>query len=204
MVMRFLKLTTLLNGVSSLSPTEVSSSNPAPVGSYGSIVALRGTLTRPADTTAYTANDLVGATTSVSATNVIEITDAVLAAGEALRIERVRLGKSTNGTTNATFRLHFFNALPTLGVGDNGALGAITALDVDDMRNHVGYVDVTISNAGKDAADASVGVAVPGVGSAMTIAPRTGTSIWVVIQATAAYTPGSAEAFEVTVEGARG
>lgn len=174
------------------------------VESARSVVALRGTLTRPADTNAYTANDAVGATTSVSATNVIEITNAVRVAGDAIRIERVRLGKSVNTTTNATFRLHFFNALPTLGVGDNGALGAITALATDDMRNHVGYVDVTIDRAGNDAADGSYGAAVPSVGSAMTIGPRTGTSIFVVIQATAAYTPGSAEAFEVTVEGVRG
>lgn len=169
-----------------------------------SIVALRGTLTLPVGASAYAANDLVGATTLVSATNVIEITDAVLAAGEALRIEGVGLSKTTNSLTNPNFRLLFFDALPTLGVGDNGALGALTALAVDNMAYFRGHMDITMDKAGNDAADGASGFGVWSTGAARTIAPRTGTSIWIVIQATAAYTPGSAEAFEVTVEGVRG
>lgn len=175
------------------------------VRSNDSVVVLRGEITRPADTTAYAANDLVGASTSVSDTNVVEIANAVPAAGQALRIERVRLAKSTNVTTNAQFRLHFFEARPTLGVGDNGALGALTALAVDaTMRHHAGYVDVTIDRAGDATADGSVGVAVPVIGTSLTVAPFTGTSIFVVIQALAAYTPASAEVFRPIIEGIRG
>lgn len=172
--------------------------------SLDSIAVLRGELTRPADTTAYAANDLVGANTSVSDTNVIEIEDAVAAVGQALRVERVRLAKSTNVTTNAQFRLHFFESRPTLGVGDNGALGALTALAVDSMRYYAGYVDVTINRAGDATADGAVGVAVPVVGTGLTVAPVDGTSIFLVIQALAAYTPGSAEKFWPVIEGIRG
>lgn len=178
--------------------------HPAPVVSTDSCAVLRGEITRPADTTAYAANDLVGANTSVSDTNVIEIEDAVAAAGQALRVERVRLAKSTNTTTNAQFRLHFFESRPTLGVGDNGALGALTALAVDALRYYAGYVDVTINRAGDATGDGSVGVAVPAVGTGLTVAPVSGTSIFVVIQALAAYTPASAEKFWPTIEGIRG
>lgn len=174
------------------------------VRSNDSVVVLRGEITRPADTTAYAANDLVGASTSVSDTNVVEIANAVPAAGQALRIERVRLAKSTNVTTNAQFRLHFFEARPTLGVGDNGALGALTALAVDSLRYYAGYVDVTINRAGNDAADGSVGVAVPVVGTGLTVRPESGTSIFCVIQALAAYTPASGEKFWPVIEGIRG
>jgi hypothetical protein len=175
-----------------------------PVVSMGSVVALRGTLTRPADTTAYAANDLVGAQTDASPNNVIEITGAVGSDAMALRIERVRLSKSTNVTTNAQFRLHFVESRPALGVGDNGALGALTALAVDSMRYYAGYVDVTINRAGNDLADGSSGVAVPAVGTGLTLRPVTGTSIFIVIQALAAYTPASAEVFWPTIEGIRG
>lgn len=175
-----------------------------PVMSLDSIARLTAELTRPADTTAYAANDLVGANTSVNDANVIEIEDAVAAAGQALRIERVRLAKSTNTTTNAQFRLHFFEARPTLGVGDNGALGALTALAVDSMRYYAGYVDVTINRAGDATADGAVGVAVPAVGTGLTVAPVSGTSIFVVIQALAAYTPASGEKLWPVIEGIRG
>lgn len=173
------------------------------VRSNQSVAVLRAELTRPADTTAYAANDLVGAQTDAGAANVIELTEAC-PAGDALRIERVRLAKSTNTTTNAQFRLHFFEARPTLGVGDNGALGALTALAVDSMRYYAGYVDVTINRAGNDAADGSVGVNVPAVGTGLTVAPVSGTSIFLVIQALAAYTPASGEQFWPVIEGIRG
>jgi hypothetical protein len=172
--------------------------------SLDSIAVLRGELTRPTDTAVYASNDLVGANTSVNDANVIEIANAVAAAGQSLRVERVRLAKSTNTTTSAQFRLHFFESRPTLGVGDNGALGALTALTVDSMRYYAGYVDVTINRAGNDAADGAVGVAVPVVGTGLTLRPVTGTSIFLVIQALAAYTPASAEKFWPVIEGVRG
>lgn len=174
------------------------------VRSNDSVVVLRGELTRPADTTAYTANDLVGAQTDAGAANVVEIVGAAGPDEMSIRIERVRLAKSTNTATNAQFRLHFFESRPTLGVGDNGALGALTALAVDSLRYYAGYVDVTINRQGNDTADGSVGVAVPVVGTGLTMRPVGGTSIFLVIQALGAYTPASAEKFWPTIEGIRG
>ena len=174
------------------------------VRSNDSVARLEGVLTRPEDTTAYAANDLVGAQTDAGTANVVEFAGAVGADNMALRIERVRLFKSTNTTTNAQFRLHFFESRPTLGVGDNGALGALTALAVDSLRYYAGYVDVTINRAGNDSADGSVGVAVPVVGTGLTVSPASGTSIFCVIQALAAYTPASGEVFRAVLEGIRG
>ena len=91
-------------------------------------------------------------------------------------------------------------------MGDNGALGDVAAgsFAVNAMRYYAGYVDVTINRAGNDTADGAVGVAVPAVGTGLTVAPVSGTSIFLVIQALAAYTPASNEVFWPVIEGIRG
>lgn len=164
-------------------------------------VIVRGvTFTRPSDTTAYAANDLVGISTSVVAGNSPEILDVVANPLEAIRFDVVRLRKSNKSTTNASFRVHFFRAQPTWDVGDNGAGGAITALAVTSMADHIGYVDITMDRASATAG--AYGKANPSVG-AMTIQPTSGTSIYCAVQATAAYTPVSGETFTVEIEGIR-
>jgi hypothetical protein len=156
---------------------------------------------RPADTTAYTANDLVAGSTSVAAANSPAIPDAVYADwGDGFRFDRVRLYKSNKSLTNASFRVHIFSALPTWDVGDNGAGGAISALAVTDMAGHVGYVDITMDRASATAG--AYGMANPSSG-AITVKPGTGTTIYVAVQATAAYTPVSGETFTVALEGIR-
>ena len=156
--------------------------------------------TRPSDTTAYTANDLVGTSTSVTAGNSPELADVSAQPLEAFRFDRVRIYKSNKSLTNASFRVHFFNAQPTWDVGDNGAGGAITALAVTDMANHIGYVDITMDRASNTAG--AYGQANPASG-AITGQPASGTSLYCAVQATAAYTPVSAEVFTVVAEGIR-
>lgn len=163
-------------------------------------VVLPVSFTRPADTTAYAANDLVGVTTSTSQTNLIEIPNAVRAEGEAVRIERVRLHKSGPSLTNAQFRVHLWRAKPTLSVGDNGAFSATNVYAVDDVIHHAGYFDVTMDKSGTAGARAA---GVPNIGSGITLKPVTGTSLYFSIEALAAYTPVSGEVFTATFEGAR-
>jgi hypothetical protein len=157
---------------------------------------------RPADTTAYTANDLVAGSTSVAATNSPIIADAVYDGADGFRLDRVRLYKSGTSLTNASFRVHIFNALPVWSVGDNGAGGAINALAVSDMASHVGFVDITMDRASATAG--AYGMANPSSG-AITVKPSviTSTAIYVAVQALAAYTPASAETFTVALEGIR-
>lgn len=166
----------------------------------GPITILFASFSRPADTTQYAANDLVGVTTSVAPGNAIEIIGAVDLNGEGFRIEVARLRKTDKSLTSATFRLHFFSELPTWTVGDNGAGGAITALAVADLAGHVGYVDITMDRASATAG--AYGVGNPGPG-AITIRPAEGTSFWVSVQATGTYTPASGETFTIALEGAR-
>lgn len=165
------------------------------------IAVLSASFTRPANTTQYTANDLVGPVAAVDPTNSPEIANAVAIEGDGFRIERVRLRKSNKSITSATFRVHIFNRLPTWDVGDNGAGGAISALAVTDLVGHVGYIDVTMDRASATAG--AYGVAVPAVGSSITVKPNSGTSFYVAVQATGTYTPVSGETFEVQLEGIR-
>lgn len=164
------------------------------------VAVLTAILTRPADTTQYTANDLVGRQTSVVPVNSPAIANAVVMKGDAFRLDRVRLRKSGIVLTNASFRVHIFDRLPTWTVGDNGAGGAIGALAVADMAGHCGFVDVTMDRA--SATVGAYGMANPSSGS-ITVAPQDDTTIYIAIQATAAYTPASAEVFTVDIEGIR-
>lgn len=168
------------------------------------IVVLRSTFVRPADTTAYTAQDLVAPSTSVQAANSPEVPNAVNANGDGVRIEVVRLRKSGKTLTNASFRVHFFNTQPTWTIADNADGGAITALNVSDLAGHVGYVDITMDRA--SATTGAYGVANPGPG-AITVRPAVpGTpspSLYYAIQATAGYTPTSGESFTLELEGIR-
>jgi hypothetical protein len=166
------------------------------------VTVLSASFTRPADTTAYTANDLVAVSTSVYAYNSPAIRDGVRALGDAFRFDRVRLRKSAISLTNASFRVHIFDRVPTWGVGDNGAGGAIGALAVTDLAGHCGFVDVTMDRASATAG--AYGMANPSSG-AITVRPQEieGESIYVAVQALAAYTPASAEVFTVDLEGIR-
>jgi hypothetical protein len=172
------------------------------MGDVQNVMVLRGSFARPADTTQYSANDLVAGSTSVIAGNTLEIPNAVQHPGEAFRLDVVRLRKTSISLTAASFRIHLFRALPTWTVGDNGAGGAITALAVTSLSDHAGYVDITMDSASATASGSAYGKANPSTG-AITVSPVVGTSIFVAIQALSTYTPASAETFSVGLEGIR-
>jgi len=172
------------------------------MGDVQNVMVLKGSFTRPADTTQYAANDLVAGSTSVLAGNTIEIVNAVQHLGEAFRLDVVRLRKTNISLTAASFRVHLFRAVPTWTVGDNGAGGAIGALAVSSMVDHVGYVDITMDRASATASGGAYGKANPTVGS-ITISPIGGLSIFAAVQALSTYTPASAEVFSIEFEGIR-
>ena len=157
------------------------------------------TMTRPADTTAYAQYDLVANSTTAGSVTGLVFPNAVRFDLECARFERLRLRKSSASQTNATFRVYLFTALPTLSVGDNGVLntsGGVMA--IDDMDKLVGWFDVTMNRSGTAGA---WGVGTPNAGPALTIKPASGTSLYGLIEATAAYTPTSGETFNAVLEG---
>jgi hypothetical protein len=161
-----------------------------PVAVVGNSAVVSGNFTRPADTTAYASGDLVANNTTAG--SVTPITLAVSrVANSTVLIRKVRLKKSTTSTTNASFRIHFYSASPTCTNGDNGAW-------LTTESTYIGACDVTVD---KVFSDASKGNGVPMTGTEMIAVPASATqNIFALIEARAAYTPGNAEVFTLSVE----
>lgn len=142
------------------------------------------TLTRPADTTQYAAND--GVTNSTSAPTALTFSNALPAPGVNAVIRTAKLRKSTNVTTVATFRLWLFKAAPT-PPNDNAAY----SLPAADSLNLVGYIDFSNPIAGTDCV-IYTGTLYPDV---IPFTITSGRNLRGILQATGAYAPGSAETF---------
>lgn len=171
-----------------------------PVISNNSEVRISANFTRPSDTTAYAAGDLVANSTTSGSVVPLSFANVVRSAGDCVRIERVRIEKSGTSLTNASFRLHLFEASPTPTVGDNGVFNNAGVLATNNVLNHAGTFPVTMSWSGSDGA---MGIGVPTTGAGATVSPTSGTTIYGLLEVTGAYTPSSGEVFYVVLEGYR-
>jgi len=187
-------------GTDSMSVVLASDQGNVPVISNNSEVRIQASFTRPANTTAYAAGDLVANSTTAGSVIPLSFSNAVRTAGDCVRIERVRIEKSGTSLTNASFRLHLFEASPTPTVGDNGVYNNAGALATDNVLNHAGTFPVTMLWSGSDGA---MGIGVPTTGSGATVSPTSGTTVYGLLEVTAAYTPASEEIFHVVIEGYR-
>lgn len=152
---------------------------------YGSSV-ITATFTRPADTTAYAASDVVCNSTSSPA--VITFTNIAKEAGGNGYIMSARLNKSTTTTTNANFRLYLYTVAPT-PIADNAAFTLLYA----NRASRIGWIDFSSMNTegtGSDSANAYVTAA----GVKFTCAADS-RNLYGVLVAKAAYAPGNAEQF---------
>lgn len=157
----------------------------AQIGGY--VARSSATFTRPADTTAYASGDL--AANSVTAGSVVPLTfNLARVTGRGGMIRRARLRKTGTGITNALFRLHLYSASPTPANGDNGAWSTDKAL------NYVGSIDFTVDKAFTDGAS---GNGVPNVGTEIVF---TADTYYGLLEARGAYTPISAEVFDISLE----
>lgn len=146
--------------------------------------------TRPNDTTAYASGDLVA--NNVTNTSVVPLT--LTLSGNTygqMSIRRIRIKKSTNVTTNAQFRVHLYDTLPTVTNGDNGAW-------LSTESTYYGACDVTVDKAFSD--PASEGVGSPNNGTEINIIGGQDKIVYGLIEARAAYTPGAQEVFTVILE----
>ena len=171
-----------------------------PVISNNSEVRISANFTRPSDTTAYAVGDLVANSTTSGSVVPLSFANAVRSAGDCVRIERVRIEKSGTSLTNASFRLHLFEASPTPTVGDNGVFNNAGVLATNNVLNHAGTFPVTMIWSGSDGA---MGIGVPTTGAGATVSPTSGTTIYGLLEVTGAYTPASGEVFYVVLEGYR-
>lgn len=146
--------------------------------------------TRPSNTTAYTANDLVANNTTAGSVTPMSFNLGAIKGSGA--IYRARLHKTTTTATAATFKLYLFSASPTVTNGDNGAFAISSAASL------VGTITIDLSS-GAVAGTASL----MGFSAATAIHVDTSNSnfaLYGLLEATGAYAPGSAEVFTVTLE----
>jgi hypothetical protein len=152
---------------------------------------ISASFTRPANTTAYAAGQLVA--NSVTAGSVVPMAfklDNSFPMGQ-FRLTRARLYKNGAVITNATFRLHLYQALPTVTNGDGGAWLSSGA------ANWLGNVDIASMLAFSDGA---AGTGSCPAGSEMIIRQGQGTTVYGLLAALGAYTPASAEQFSAVIE----
>lgn len=154
--------------------------------------------TRPADTTAYASGDLVANSTTAGSVVALSWTCLPVAMNVAADgfffIRRAKLKKSTTGVTNAAFRLHLYGTDPAVSSGiANGDNGAWSINDA----TYLGYFDFGALVAHRDCAQL---VAAPSVGAEISHSPASGSTVYGILEARGAYTPGNAEVFTVHLE----
>jgi hypothetical protein len=148
--------------------------------------------TRPNDTVAYAAGDLVANATAAGSVVPLRIDlGNIVAVGHGMtRIARARLTKSGTSPTNANYRIHLYEAAPAPQNGDNGAWST------DRAVSWLGSIDVTSMLAFTDGCTGA-GSAAAGAEMFLRLA---GGAIFALIEARAAYTPVANETFTLTLE----
>lgn len=156
------------------------------------------TLTRPADTTAYSAGDLVA--NDVDAADVTNRIFTFPRFRGPLRIRKWFLEKTDGDITNAAFLLHLFTAAPTYtSAGDNGAFATV---GVSLTGTYIGSLAITAMYGSSTFAHGQGG---PVLGDYVSWEPNWGSadslSLYGAMVATAAYQGASGGTFVNTLEG---
>ena len=142
-------------------------------------------LTRPANTTAYTIGDAVA---DLGGTPLV-----FNFAGETGRIHGGRLTKNTVTTANANFRLWLFVASPAAAPVDNAAFAVAFA----DRGKRIGYIDFTTAVAGSDCTQSEGALSQT---QPLPFALPAGEANYGVLVASAAYVPASGEVMQVDLQ----
>lgn len=149
------------------------------------LAAYSASFTRPADTTAYASGDIVANSPTAGSVVPMNFGDVRKGPGFGSRIRRVRLTKSSAPVTNAQFRLHLFNVLPTVSSGDNAAIAITTG-----AAGYIQSLDLTIAQTFGD------GATVQGTTEVNVVSG----TLYGLLECRGAYTPTSGEIFTVGLE----
>lgn len=161
----------------------------AHIGSVGGhTIRSSATFSRPADTTAYAAGDIVANAAAAGAVVPMTFNIGRGSYGLGGMVRRARLRKTGTNIANATFRLHLYASAPVPSNGDNGAWLTSGA------ASYVGSIDITCDKAFTDGA---AGNGVPTVGGEINY---TADIYYGVLEARGAYAPANGETFTVTLE----
>lgn len=160
-------------------------------------VKLSASFTRPANTTAYSPGMLVANSTTSGSVVPLTFSNAVTIVGYALQITRARLVTSSTSISAASFSVHLFESSPTVSVGDGSMFDASGVLSLSGIANYAGFIPIDVLQSGSDGA---VGFGTPGTPQGIMLGP-VATTVYALVECTAAYTPTSAETITVILEG---
>jgi hypothetical protein len=169
-------------------------SSPVPVADSGSSLTVDGkayranaTFTRPSNTTAYIAGDVVGATGG----SAIHTLATAGPSGGYVLIQSISMATHDTSVPSgmSSFRVHFYNASPT-AIADNAAFDLLTA----DHGKYLGFVDLpTPQDFGS-----SIYTQTDYPGRLIKLAAAS-TSLFIEIETKGAFTPVSAVTFDLSV-----
>ncbi|RUW79627.1 hypothetical protein [Mesorhizobium sp. M2A.F.Ca.ET.067.02.1.1] len=157
------------------------------------IEAAAATMTRPADTNAYTANDAVANNTSAGSVTALSFSVSDVN-DDTITLERLRLITSDTGAQGKNFRVWLYRVAVTPGAGDNAAFTA-------PRGSFIGTMSGTL----RAMSDGAAGILVPDEGARIIAKPVSGAqTVIALIQTLDAFTPLSASTWIATLEGFQG
>ena len=150
------------------------------------------TLTRPSNTTAYAAGDVVGVAdsgTPANAGSAIITLSSIGPAGGSVLIQSVRLMIGNSTAPASAFRLHLYTESPT-AILDNAAFDLVAG----DVGKYAGYIDLP-------APQDFGGIAVTQSDYAGTLVKlaAASTTLYAILEARSAYTPASGTLYDLRV-----
>ena len=152
------------------------------------IKQVSASFTRPANTTAYGAADLVA--NSATAGSVVPLAFHLGAGGG--RITQVRLDKTDTDLTGAIFSVYLFGTSPTTAVGDNVAF-TTASFTLSDI------IDIAVVGQMVSASDNDYGMLNIGDATFLEGVYTSRETIYGLVVTGGTYTPASAEVFTVTL-----
>lgn len=150
--------------------------------------ATTSTFTRPNDTTAYTALDLVA--NSTTAGSVVPLSLTIPGGSRAVEWLRATVNHSNAVVTLSQFNVHLFKDSPSVTNGDNGAFSATATTYIGNCVT-TGVTPLLITT-GK-----ATGNFTAGTFSYL----DTDSIVYILLEAAAGYTPAAQETFSVTLIG---
>ena len=142
--------------------------------------AFSNTIARPANTTPYTAQDVVG--------SVLTIANVAKATGTGVKINRIRIQTNDTGVAGKRFNVHVFNEMPTVAA-DNSPL----VIDWANRLRRIGAVSIVMGTGNLN----TVGM---NDWNTLTLSPI-GRDVFIVIESADGFTPSAnSTQFQVTID----
>jgi hypothetical protein len=186
---RLQRLAQRLTSLLALFPAALTAAGGLQVGSK--IATPTSTLTRPANTTAYTAGDVISSNTTAASAVVPSFTAAGGSAGSGSIISFILTTNKTSGMGGLGFAIDLWSAAPTYTNGDNGVYQPMAT----GAANWLGSASFTTTT---QATDGAYAVGVPDAVGAIDFALASGTAIYWTLTTQAAFTPASGQTFTLT------